>query len=230
MQVVLFGVPVVIERSALVLAGIYVLFGLQRAEPALQIAVGILAIFGSIFWHELGHALVATAFKLGPISITMHGFGGLTRFRPPDKHWKELIISLAGPIFGLTLGFGVLGGVMLFGAPQSDIAIEVVERLLFVNIVWSLFNLLPLYPLDGGQALAAFLRIVAPAIALTVVVWIGLIGGLSLGIGAIALSWLGYGSAIFMLFIAGTVVSNNWALRSAIADSNRQLAQRRGSR
>jgi Zn-dependent protease len=113
------------------------------------------AVAVSILVHELGHALVAKRYRLNP-KILLHGWGGLCYHDRAERDRHDVYIIAAGPLAGLTLGVIVfvlsLFVVDLFpeGRPR-EIAELAVEYLLYVNIFWSFINLLPIWPLDGGQ-------------------------------------------------------------------------------
>jgi stage IV sporulation protein FB len=164
----LFGFPVFVNWSALfILAFIVVQSGADTPEALLSSVAMGLVIFASILVHELGHAAVATyAFGLGPAAILLHGFGGLTRFRRPERSWQSVVTDLAGPFAGLALGvaaFAVLG--LLEDLPP--LVEDLLTTAVSINVFWSLFNLLPMLPLDGGNVLLHGLSMVmVPAKAL----------------------------------------------------------------
>lgn len=117
----------------------------------------IWVIFGTfaITVHELGHALAFRHYGLES-SIRFWAMGGLAipndqeaAARLPDRQW--LVVSLAGPGVGLVLGsIGLaLEG---FVAGQSPDVRSAVGIWTFVNLGWSVFNLLPITGLDGGSA------------------------------------------------------------------------------
>lgn len=147
--------------------------GDQRAILYYLIA-WIVVVFVSILIHELGHAVAYRAFGQSA-QIVLYHFGGLAI---PDrstvgirKPWKRLLISAAGPgsqlllvvlvvialrIGGYEFSFPIryVGQWLGFdqGRPiDSVIAKVVIWHLLYVNIFWAAFNLLPVLPLDGGQ-------------------------------------------------------------------------------
>jgi Zn-dependent protease len=121
-------------------------------------------MFGSIVFHELGHALTSEACGY-PADIILYHFGGLAIFRPDSAFtpFKQLMVSLAGPIPQLCLGFAVLYGMepllAALGVDMRDYELLPVAWwfLVYINIGWALMNLLPVYPLDGGQSLKAIL-------------------------------------------------------------------------
>lgn len=112
--------------------------------------------FVSILVHELGHALVAEFFGWRS-NILLYHFGGLAyydafRGRTP---WKQIAIAFAGPaagfiLAGLVFGFSIAASANGWFA-DSKIYDYMIIQLLWVNIGWGLVNLLPVYPLDGGQ-------------------------------------------------------------------------------
>ncbi len=158
----LLGFPVRIRPEFLIIS---VLFG-SSGGGAEQLVGWVAVVFVSVLFHELGHALVGRAFGCNA-AIELHGMGGVTYFvrrdadAPPVSWFGDLLISLAGPFFGLSLG----GAVWLLAARAPGFAIRapwLVEQLLWVNIGWSFVNLVPVLPFDGGLALAAVLRRISP--------------------------------------------------------------------
>jgi Zn-dependent protease len=155
----LFGVPVRVASSFWIIA---ILFGTQGAgrststeQVILEAMTWTAIVFVSILLHELGHAAAARVFGADP-SITLHALGGLTQFEPRGmSRPQRWLVSFAGPAAGLMFGGAVYA--LARWLPVSPRGSEVVEALLQVNIGWSLINLLPVLPFDGGQMLSAFL-------------------------------------------------------------------------
>jgi len=149
----LLGVPV---RVMWMFFFIMFLFGSVWREPVL-IVLWVAIAFLSILAHEFGHALVYRGFGVQP-SVVIHGFGGLTFGRSLPVA-KDLVVSLAGPLVGLSIGLPLLyvNNTVLITNPTVDAAIVMA---IYINVFWSLINLLPLMPLDGGNALNAFLALV----------------------------------------------------------------------
>jgi Zn-dependent protease len=146
----IFGVPIKVDVSFFVLA---VVLASGRASHFWLLAEWLVVLLFSILLHELGHALTGRRFGLSP-SISLYSMGGLTSWKNTVdlEPAKYLIISLAGPAAGL-----LLGGILLFCGQLFDFDNSVLSvayhDLLWVNIGWSIFNLLPMLPLDGGQVL-----------------------------------------------------------------------------
>jgi Zn-dependent protease len=154
----LFGVPVRIASSFWIIA---ILFGMQdvgqssSGKAILDAMTWTAIVFVSILLHEFGHATAARAFGAQP-SITLHGLGGLTQFEPRGmSRPQRWLVSFAGPAAGLAFGFAVYMGARW--VPPGTPLGAIVRWVLWINIGWSLINLLPVLPFDGGQMLSAFL-------------------------------------------------------------------------
>jgi stage IV sporulation protein FB len=146
--------------------------------PAVVVWVG--CAFASILVHEFGHGLMAKRFRGSP-SIVLYGLGGLCYSQAERTPGERLAVILAGPGAGFILCFltlivtsglfGVTGSehlaiaqriVRLGGNPEDvfgglgklppDAATWIYLDLFEINLLWGLINLLPIWPLDGGQA------------------------------------------------------------------------------
>ena len=110
----------------------------------------LLATFGCVLLHELGHALAARRFGIGTSDITLYPIGGVARLtRMPRAPGVELLIALAGPAVNLAIAVGLY--------PLARGGGEFLADLLAVNLVLALFNLIPAFPMDGGRVLRALL-------------------------------------------------------------------------
>jgi Zn-dependent protease len=177
-----FGVPVRLDGTALLLLGL-LLLGSARGGPA-SFAGGVayaVVVFGSVLVHELGHAVAGRTRGLGVVEIVLHGFGGLTRFARAPTPAEGVGVTLAGPAAGLALGL-VLVPVRVFVG-----AVGVLDAAIAFNVGWSLFNLVPMFPLDGGQVLFHVLARRGPAagawrttgrVGLALAVVVAIVGGL----------------------------------------------------
>ena len=112
--------------------------------------VWIFVILVSVLVHEMGHASTALFFGLKP-RIELVALGGLT-IHQGDKlpFWKQFIIVLNGPIFGFCL---FLLAWLLLRMPVTGFIKGVLSYFFIVNLIWTIFNLVPVMPLDGGQLL-----------------------------------------------------------------------------
>ncbi len=134
--------------------------GATGFDDLARLAVWFVVVFASVLLHELGHALAFRRFGHGA-SIALHGLGGTTTSEGGRAltHRQNLWISLAGPVAGFLLGGLVLALQHFTPLGQAGgLTRYTVGALLWVNIGWGLFNLLPVVPLDGGHVLAAIIR------------------------------------------------------------------------
>src|ERR687890_574917 len=132
-----------------------------RLGPAWAWAAGVvttLALFLSIFGHELSHALLARAEGIESDEIVLHPFGGLTRLRrEPDNPRAEFRIAIAGPSASFLIGVAALAGFYVAKLARLDALAASLSIVGFWNFTIAASNLLPGYPLDGGRVLRAFL-------------------------------------------------------------------------
>jgi len=117
-----------------------------------------LALFLSIFGHELSHALLARAEGIESDEIVLHPFGGLTRLRrEPDNPRAEFRIAIAGPSASFLIGVAAFACFYLSELASLEALAAAFTIIGFWNFIIAASNLLPGYPLDGGRVLRAFL-------------------------------------------------------------------------
>ncbi|MFN8038127.1 MAG: hypothetical protein U0Q07_02855 [Acidimicrobiales bacterium] len=125
-------------------------------RPGLLVAWVLVATV-AIVGHELGHAAALVRVGSRP-SVRLGVLGGATTGAAPDDR-ARLLVSVAGPAAGLALGIPVLVARDLL-PPGSD-ARALAGLALWATVGWSLLNLLPVLPLDGGRAATAALSLLA---------------------------------------------------------------------
>lgn len=208
-----FGIPI---RVHVTFALVPLLGALQSTDHGVRGAVfgavAMLLLFGCVVLHELGHSVVALAFGIPVQQIILLPIGGVaTLAAPPRNAPQEIVIAFAGPAVNLILALVLV----IFGTVMGSSVLELTHAYpTWQTLVWSLaggnmalavFNLLPLFPLDGGRVfravLALFLGILpATRIAATV----GQVAAIGLGVlaavsGGLTLAMV----AIFLFFVAG---------------------------
>lgn len=185
-----------------------------------NVALGILAaacVTLSILFHEFGHALVARRLNLEP-KVVLHGWGGLTFHGRAESNKHDAVITAAGPFAGLLLAgvaFAIraaiphtladlhLGGGQFTGLGYALFALELLWQ---INLFWSLLNLLPIWPLDGGQLFRLLmLRFQKPARAERVTHIVGIAIGVA-GVIVTVTLW----KSIFGAIIAASLVFQNY--------------------
>ena len=154
----LFGFPVRVHPWFWLLTVLFGASAFERYGPQYLVAwVGV--VFVSILVHELGHALAFRWFGVDS-HVVLYSFGGLAvPWGVVPGRWRRVVVSLTGPAAGFVLFGAVYASNLAFGwgddhgrgFGKPSLAAEVFRNLVFVNLAWGLVNLLPVFPLDGGQ-------------------------------------------------------------------------------
>lgn len=208
--------------------------GLQSREGMALLLIWVAVLFVSILVHELGHAFAFRYFG-SDARVVLYMMGGLaipetspygnsytTRARNP---WQQIIIAFAGPAAGFLFA-GVVVAAVYAGRASIDVnwlwhvipffhasgisnpfLAGLVDSLLYVNIFWGLVNLLPIFPLDGGQISRELFTMNDS--------WNGTIRSLwlSVVVGAVVAVVGGYAlRSFFMAVMFGSLAFMNWQL------------------
>src|SRR5881394_106976 len=165
-----------------------------------------LALFSIVLLHEFGHALACR--QVGGIAnrIVLWPLGGVAYVDPPPRPGAMLWSIAAGPLVNVVLFFvltltGMLGRSHGWFAAVPNIH-TLVRAIWYINLGLLTFNLLPIYPLDGGQILRSLLWFVlGRARSLMVAVIIGFAGVAVLILAALWLLsiWFGVLSVFILL-------------------------------
>ena len=158
----LFGIPYQIGVQFWIFTALLGSTLLNTPNGPLKLVLWVLCALLSIVVHELGHALVGRRFGVQTY-VLLYSFGGLT-FLPGAylTRGRSILVSLAGPAMGLALWLVVRASAgFLFNSPALDGAGDItylvvhtaVNFLIYMNLYWTILNLLPILPLDGGQVL-----------------------------------------------------------------------------
>jgi Zn-dependent protease len=163
----LAGVDVYVHLTFLILLAWIAISGYAVAQDAVAVAreLGfVLLLFGIVVLHELGHALAARRYGIATRDITLLPIGGVARLeRIPDEPRQELVVALAGPAVNVVLAAALYGWLALRGdSPFPDpetmvLGGSLLRRLLWVNVLLVVFNMLPAFPMDGGRVLRSLL-------------------------------------------------------------------------
>ncbi|HKZ00380.1 MAG TPA: site-2 protease family protein [Rhabdochlamydiaceae bacterium] len=133
------------------------LIGYLNSMSFLGTLIWIGIIFVSVLFHEFGHALTSLIFGQKP-RIELVALGGLT-YHGGEKlvFWRQFFIVFNGPLFGLIL-FGIATLLLYIPVLSSGTTGMIINLTRAVNLFWTLVNLLPVLPLDGGQLLRIVLE------------------------------------------------------------------------
>ena len=176
----LFGIPVTVEPFFWLITFILGR-GLQINSRAdlLATLLWMIVVFVSILVHELGHALTSRKLVGGQPYIRLWAMGGLAYPNKPLTRLESRKVSVAGPLAGFALAlltaaiiyirWGQEGGTQILGIltfglkpDQPSLAyfsflnehwatINILNSMIWINFWWSIVNLLPVLPLDGGR-------------------------------------------------------------------------------
>jgi Zn-dependent protease len=120
-----------------------------------------LALFLIVLLHEFGHALACRQVGGTANRILLWPFGGVAYVNPPQRPGATLWSIAAGPLVNVALLPPLIAAVMvgrkLGWAHTMHDAYYFLLSILFINLSLLVFNLLPIYPLDGGQILRSLL-------------------------------------------------------------------------
>ncbi len=159
------GVPVELTVVGLIFIAIFILPIGSLGGAALPLILGLgLGVLFSIFIHEMAHALVGMWLGATVVGIKLDLLGGVTLFaRRPPSYFKDLLIFMAGPTANLILwkGCELASQGMLPQTLQTGQGFELGLIFYFLstlNLFLAVFNALPAYPLDGGQAVYALVN------------------------------------------------------------------------
>ncbi len=124
-------------------------------------ALEILSLFLIVLTHEFGHALACRSVGGGANLIVLWPLGGVAYVNPPQRPGAMLWSIAAGPLVNVALT-PLFFGLYYFGkhhgwADAAPDAFLLLRNVTIINTVLLAFNLLPVYPLDGGQILRALL-------------------------------------------------------------------------
>jgi len=179
----IFGISVFVHWSWFLVA----LYEMDRTKQYSSIWWGVLeyvTIFAIVTLHEFGHALACRQVGGTANQIVLWPLGGVAYVAPPSRPGATLWSIAAGPLVNLAL-MPVLLVALLISKPlmlSPDFTLFIQQSFL-VNVVLFVFNVIPIYPLDGGKILRAvlwfFIGRARSLMAATIVGFIG-VGGMVL--------------------------------------------------
>lgn len=216
-----FGIPVRVHPLFWLMT---LLLGASSGN-AIRVLTWVITVFVSILIHELGHSFMMRAYGQNSYIVLYIG-GGLTvptssrRNRRGDVlsgSTQQILISLAGPFAGFLLaglllamvagmrGFitidwflGIIPLPHILLLNGGWVANSVLNTMLWVNVFWGLINLMPIYPLDGGNVARELLVKADPRDGVRKSLWLSVVSGAV--VAAIGLAFL---SSMYMALFFG---------------------------
>jgi len=137
------------------------LFAALQGGTLASVLMWIAILPVSVLVHELGHAFVIRLYNLRA-SIELGMFGGSTRYYGGNLGLlAQFLVTLMGPLFGI--GFALFAFYLRsIISPEFIATRDALELLSVVNIFWSIINLVPVLPLDGGKIMAIMCETLFP--------------------------------------------------------------------
>ncbi len=185
----LFGITVWLHWSWLIVAYFMVQRNRDYTTPVWAV-LEYLALFAIVLTHEFGHALACRSVGGKADTIMLWPLGGIAFVSPPLRPGATLWSIFAGPLVNIVLVpvTWVLATVVGTAYPETNVA-TFTYILAIINTALLIFNMLPVYPLDGGQILQSLLWFVLGYVrSLRVASVLGMIGAGGLIVLAIMLN------------------------------------------
>lgn len=147
-------IPIIIHPLFWLIA---LFIGWMSTETLSGTLLSILIILYSVIFHEIGHAVTAVAFGQ-KTRVELAAFGGFTyREGRKLKLWEEFFVVLNGPVAGMLLALAAYIIARSFTI-TNPLLLFVVKFTYLANLFWTLVNLVPVLPLDGGHLMSILLE------------------------------------------------------------------------
>lgn len=180
-------------------------------------ALEYLALFLIVMLHEFGHALACRQVGGTSNQIVLWPLGGVAYVDPPQRPGATLWSLAAGPLVNVAL-LPILYALEVAGrsagwAETMPNAYHFLQTVLLINGALLIFNMLPIYPLDGGQILRSLLWFgigrARSLLAATIIGFIGVAGLIGLAV------WV---QSVWFGVLAAFILLNCWSgLQHALA-------------
>jgi Zn-dependent protease len=179
------GIQVYLHFSWFIVAAYQLTGRLHNYQSPIFALSEYVALFAIVLLHEFGHALACRQTGGSADQIVLWPLGGIAFVNPPRRPGAVLWSIAAGPlvnvalvpVFEVLLIFATRAG-WYYDAPDTY---QLLRTIRFINYGLLIFNMLPVYPLDGGQILRALLWFPLGEIrSLQIASVVGLIGGAAL--------------------------------------------------
>jgi len=216
------GINVFLHWSWLIVAVILVNYRASAYTSALWNVLEYVSLFLIVLLHEFGHSLACRQVGGQANQIVLWPLGGVAYVSPPHRPGAMLWSIAAGPLVNVVL-FPIFSLLMLL-APSLGAADTVPNLNKFLQAIWFTnaillgFNLLPIYPLDGGQILRSLLWfVIGRARSLMVTTIIGFVGVAGMIVFAVWIgsAWFGILSVFILLNCWGGLMQARALSRAA---------------
>jgi Zn-dependent protease len=226
-----FGIHVRIHASLIILILATLLFDFTQGYPLAVRAITMGLLFGIILLHEFGHSLATRTVGGTSEEILLWPLGGLASCSPPHRPWPTFVTAAGGPLVNVLICLAATAGLWLTSrlmpvfdpihpgqfllAHHGYLSLRFyLSWIFFFSEALLLFNLLPIYPLDGGQMLQAILwPFMGYYRSMKLSTTIGMIGAAGLAIFGIM-----FGPNFLLIFIAIWLFWYCWQKRAELRE------------
>jgi Zn-dependent protease len=189
----------------------------SRSDPFGLVLAKVGCVLLSLLVHEFGHALCGRCYGDRQNHVVLYFcYGVCVSERDTQRHWPRIHELLWGPGAGFVLAALVFG--LRWAAANKYVALqhpywdEVLEYTMWVNVIWGALNLIPVFPLDGGQIMREILLWKTPRraerLAFTASFYIALI----VAVGGVVLHFTVGGYALSLAVLFAILAFSNWDL------------------
>ena len=211
------GISVFVHWSWFLVAVYSIQFRTHEYSSMTWNVLEYLALFGIVLTHEFGHQLACRSVGGKTHDIILWPLGGVAYVSPPQRPGAQLWSIAAGPLVNVAL----IPVLSVFVSATSHLgwydshtdAYDLIHNIWVINLVLLVFNLMPVYPLDGGQMLRSLLWFpfgrANSLLAASIIGFIGVAGLIGLAI---------LGQSIWLGIMAVFILMNCWGgLKHALA-------------
>lgn len=182
-----WGISVFVHWSWLLVAYFEISYRGKTYQSPVWNLIEYLSLFAIVLLHEFGHSLACR--QVGGVAnqIMLWPLGGVAFVSPPPRPGATLWTIAAGPLVNVALVPVTVGAVFAalaaWPAAQGSDLLHYLATIAYMNAGLLLFNLLPIYPLDGGQILQSILWFLVGRVwSLRIVSVLGMVVGLMVGV------------------------------------------------
>jgi Zn-dependent protease len=219
----LFGIGVYVHWMWLILAVYSIQYRTHAYSSLIWNTLEFLSLFGIVLIHEFGHQLACRQVGGKTHDIVLWFLGGVAYVSPPQRPGAQLWSIAAGPLVNVALipilSIAVSASSHLGWYDTNPDLYYLIHNVWWINVGLLIFNMMPVYPLDGGQILRALLWYpFGRAKSLFIASIIGFIGLAVLVVLAVVVGIQDPQSGIWFALIAFFIATRSWSgLREAWA-------------
>ncbi len=157
----LFGITVYLHWAWFLLGVWYVNNRMQAYSSPVWTVLEFLSLFAIVLIHEFSHQLACRSVGGETHDIVLWFLGGVAYVSPPPRPGAQLWSIAAGPLVNVVLVpilsiFVLISDKLDWDSGNPD-AYQFIHNVWFINVGLLVFNMLPIFPLDGGQILRSLL-------------------------------------------------------------------------